>query len=79
MRWIGWESSLWRRKVERIARRNKIEIVGAYQIVTIKTYLSSRTDLKSEPILITADSDSARAARKGGFRAWDCLNEPLPY
>jgi predicted nucleic acid-binding protein len=65
-------------EVERIGKRNKLDVVDAYQIVTIKMDNSSRNDLKSEPILVTADSALAEAARKEGLRAWNCLTELAP-
>ena len=65
-------------EVEKIAKRNEIDIVDAYQIVTIQRDSASRIDLKSEPILVTADSALAQAARKEGLRVWNCLTEQAP-
>jgi predicted nucleic acid-binding protein len=65
-------------EVEKIAKRNNLDIVDAYQIVTIQRDSSSRIGLKSEPILVTADFELARAARKEGLRVWNCLIEQEP-
>ena len=64
-------------EVEDIARRNGLDIVDAYQIVTIKKDYFSRLP-HSRPILVTADSGLAKAAGKEGLRVWDCLTEQPP-
>lgn len=65
-------------EVEKVAKRNKLDIVDAYQIVTIQRDSSSRIELKTEPIIVTADSELARAACKEGLRVWNCLIEQEP-
>ncbi len=65
-------------EVEDIARRNGLDIVDAYQIVTIKKDYFSRLP-HSRPILVTADSGLAKAAGKEGLRVWDCLTEQPPW
>ncbi|MGA2515696.1 MAG: type II toxin-antitoxin system VapC family toxin [Thermodesulfobacteriota bacterium] len=67
---IFWE-------VEKTAKRYGLDIVDAYQIITIKKDLFSRFQ-EAQPILVTADSGLAEAARKEGFRVWDYLNEQAP-
>jgi predicted nucleic acid-binding protein len=67
---IFWE-------VEKTAKLYGLDIVDAYQIVTIKKDLFSRV-LKAQPILVTADSGLAEAGRKEGLKVWDCLKEQAP-
>jgi predicted nucleic acid-binding protein len=67
---IFWE-------VEKTVKRCGLDVVDAYQIVTIKKDLFSRVS-EGQPILVTADSGLAEAARKEGLKAWDCLKERAP-
>jgi predicted nucleic acid-binding protein len=67
---IFWE-------VEKTAKLYGLDIVDAYQIVTIKKDYFSRFP-EAQPILVTADSGLAEAARKEGIRVWDCLKEQAP-
>jgi len=65
------------KEVEDIARQHRLDIVDAYQIVTVmKDYFSKFS--YARPFLITADSDLAKAAREKGLRVWNCLTEPAP-
>lgn len=64
-------------EVEVTAKRYDIDIVDAYQIVTIKKDFSNKFP-NSKPILITADKDLAKAARAEGLRVWNCLTEKAP-
>jgi predicted nucleic acid-binding protein len=67
---IFWE-------VEKTAKRCGLDIADAYQIVTVKKDYFVRFP-EAQPILVTADSRLAEAARKEGLRVWDCLKEPAP-
>jgi predicted nucleic acid-binding protein len=67
---IFWE-------VEKTAKLCGLDIVDAYQIVTIKKDLFSRVS-EAQPILVTADSELAEAGRKQGLKVWDCLKEQAP-
>jgi predicted nucleic acid-binding protein len=67
---IFWE-------VEKTTKLYALDIVDAYQIVTIKKDLFSRVS-ESEPILMTADSELAEVGRKEGLKVWDCLQERAP-
>lgn len=67
---IFWE-------VEKTAKRHGLDIVDAYQIITIKRDLFSRFQ-EAQPILVTADLGLAEAARKEGFGVWDYLKEQAP-
>src|SRR5882724_494634 len=64
-------------EVEDVGRRNRLDIVDAYQIVTIKTDYFFRFS-HSQPILVTADSGLAEAALTEGLRVWNCLTQPPP-
>ncbi len=56
-----------------------IDISDAFQIVSVKrNYFSRFENSESKPILITADSPLADAARTEGLRVWYCINEPSP-
>ncbi|HMK74889.1 MAG TPA: type II toxin-antitoxin system VapC family toxin [Thermodesulfobacteriota bacterium] len=67
---IFWE-------VEKTAKRYGLDVVDAYQIVTIKKDYFSRFP-EAQPTLVTADPGLAEAAQKEGFRVWDCLKEQAP-
>ncbi len=64
-------------EVEKTAKRCGLGIADAYQIVTItKDYFVRFPE--AQPILVTADSSLAEAARKEGIKVWDCLKEQAP-
>jgi predicted nucleic acid-binding protein len=65
-------------EVEKLARKYKIDVSNAFQIVSIKKNYFSRFTSDSKPILITGDQALATAACKEGIRVWDCVNEPEP-
>lgn len=65
-------------EVERLAQAHDLDISDAYQLVTIKTGFFSQFKGGSEPLLVTADETLAKAARKEGLRAWDCVHETAP-
>jgi predicted nucleic acid-binding protein len=67
---IFWE-------VEKIVKLYGLDIVDAYQIVTIKKDLFARVS-EAQPILVTADSGLAEVGRKEGLKVWDCLKEQTP-
>jgi predicted nucleic acid-binding protein len=64
-------------EVEKMAKRSGLDIADAYQIVTVKKDYFVRFP-EAQPILVTADSRLAEAARKEGLRVWDCLKEQMP-
>jgi predicted nucleic acid-binding protein len=66
-------------EVEEIARRYRLDIVDAYQIITIKKDYFFKNSLHSQPIFITADKMLSKAARKEGLRVWNCLKEDEPH
>jgi len=63
--------------VEEIISRYNIDISDAFQIVTVKRDYFSR-ELQMSPILITADKDLAKTARKEGLQVWNCMTESAP-
>ena len=63
---------------EAIVKRYQIDTSDALQIVTIKNGKFSNFAGESKPLLITADSDLAKAARNEGVKVWDCIHEPNP-
>lgn len=64
-------------EVEKTAKRCGLDIVDAYQIVSItKDYFVRFPE--AQPILVTADSGLAEAARKEGIKVWNCLKEQVP-
>jgi len=64
-------------EVEKTAKRCGLDIVDAYQIVSItKDYFVRFPE--AQPILVTADSGLAEAARKEGIKVWNCLKEQAP-
>lgn len=65
-------------EVEAIVKRYQIDTSDALQIVTIKKGKFSNFAGESKSLLITADSDLARAARNEGLIVWDCIHEPNP-
>ena len=65
-------------EVEAIIKRYEIDISDALQMVTIKKGKFSNFASESKSLLITADSDLAKAARNEGLLVWDCIHEPSP-
>jgi predicted nucleic acid-binding protein len=65
-------------EVEKISKSFSIDLADAFQIITMKKGFPSSLEGDSRTILITGDSDLAKAAIKEGLRAWDCMNEENP-
>jgi predicted nucleic acid-binding protein len=66
-------------KVDEIAKRYKLDVVDAFQLVTLKDgFVAPLSGTPSECLLITADGGLAKAARGERLRVWDCLREPAP-
>jgi hypothetical protein len=69
--------------VEKIVKRYStakgpsIDIIDAYQIVTVQRDPSSQFP-GAEPLFITADKRLGKAARAEGLCVWNCLKEPAP-
>ena len=62
-------------KVEKLVRKYQIDFSDVLQVYILKTdkFLSTYN-----PILITADSKLAEAAKNEGLDAWDCKKDPAP-
>src|SRR5215813_3953019 len=71
---VGINDSAVFSEVEEIARRYSLDVSDAYQIVTIRKDHFSRFP-KARPILITADTGLAKAARAEKLRVWDCITK----
>ena len=65
-------------EVEALARKYRIDISDAFQIVSVKGNYFSQFKSDSKPILITADADLARAARSESLRVWNIIEESEP-
>ena len=65
-------------EVESVVKKYNIDISDAFQIVTIKKGRFSRFVDESQSLLISADSDLAKAARSEGVKVWVCTHEPIP-
>ncbi|MFI0377351.1 MAG: type II toxin-antitoxin system VapC family toxin [Candidatus Thiodiazotropha sp.] len=66
------------RKSKQLSKKYGIDLVDCFQIYTLLNGALSVLTGDSEPIIITADKDLAKAAKKEGLRAWDILNEASP-
>jgi predicted nucleic acid-binding protein len=64
-------------EVEAIARTYDLDIVDAYQIVTVKKDYFSKFQ-EAQPFLVTADRQLAKAARAERLRVWHVPKEPAP-
>lgn len=65
-------------QVEIISFKYKLDISDAFQILTLKFGCFAMMKLDLAPILITADKELAKAARKEGLIVWYFLGEPHP-
>lgn len=66
-------------KVEDIAKRYGLDVVDAFQLVTLKEgFVAPLRGTKSECILITVDERLAKAARAEKLWVWDCMRETAP-
>jgi predicted nucleic acid-binding protein len=65
-------------EAEQLAKKYSLDLIDAYQLVTLKQGLFSNLEGDSKPILVTADEALAKAAKSEGLRSWDCLREPAP-
>lgn len=63
---------------QQLAAKHKIDLADALQLLVIKKGPMRVFVGESAPILITADTALAKAARTEGFKVWDCLKEVPP-
>lgn len=67
------------REVEKLVKQyEKIDVSDAFQIVSIKRNWLSKFKEVSQPILITADKELAKVAKKEGLNAWYFIKESSP-
>jgi predicted nucleic acid-binding protein len=65
-------------QTERAATAHSIDIVDAHQLVTLERGFLGALPGEARCVLITADSDLAKAARIRNLSVWNCLCEPAP-
>ena len=65
-------------EVERISEKYQIDLVDAFQIVTLKKGFLSICGDDSKSMLITSDSELAKAAKKENLCVWNCIKENCP-
>lgn len=66
-------------KVDKLAKRYKLDVIDAFQLMTLKEgFVAPLKGTSSECVLITADDGLAKAARGEGLRVWDCVRENPP-
>jgi len=65
-------------EVENLARKHKIDVSDAFQIISVKKNYSYRPEFRSKPILITGDKPLAEAARMEEIDVWYCVDEAAP-
>lgn len=65
-------------EVEKTAKKYDLDISDAFQIVSLKKSIISKLGGESRGILITGDSQLAKAAREESLRAWDIMKEDEP-
>jgi predicted nucleic acid-binding protein len=63
--------------IDRIGKKNDLELADAHQLVTLLTGTFSQMGSKSKPVLVTADNGLASAAEGETLRVWNC-NGPRP-
>ena len=65
-------------EVEALVQKYSIDVSDAFQIVSVKKNYFSQFEGDSKPILITADTALAKAARAESLRVWNILEGPEP-
>lgn len=65
-------------ETEILSRKYKLDIIDAFQLVTLLRGFPSRMEGDSETIFITADRKLAKAAKLEGLRVWYCMKESSP-
>jgi predicted nucleic acid-binding protein len=66
-------------KVDKLAKRYKLDVVDAFQLVTLKEgFVAPLRGSPSECLLITADEDLASAGEAEGLKVWNCKRQPPP-
>jgi predicted nucleic acid-binding protein len=65
-------------QASRIARKHKLDLSDALQLLTVKYGKFRQLVAESKTLLITADGDLASAAKAEGLRVWNCEKESTP-
>ncbi len=65
-------------KVLELAYDYELDISDALQLATLRYGKHHHMSRNSRSILVSADKNLAKAAKKEGFRVWDCLRESEP-
>lgn len=66
-------------KVDKLAKRHRLDVIDAFQLVTLKEgFVSPLRSTQSECCLITADYGLAKAAREEGLKVWDYVRGNPP-
>ncbi len=61
-----------------IVKKYKIDLIDAFQILSVKYRKFSGLKGKSQTLFITADKVLAEAAESEGVSAWYCVSDPPP-
>lgn len=61
-----------------LARRNRLDLSDAFQILSVKNGWFSCLVNESSTLLVTSDRELAVAAKREGVRAWFFLSDPEP-
>ena len=65
-------------EAEKLVIKYAVDLVDAYQIVTLKRGTPRLFQDGSKTLFITADESLGDAAKKEGMTVWNCLKEPVP-
>lgn len=60
----------------RIVENYNIDLIDAFQILSVKSGTFSDLSGKSQTLLITADKTLSDAGRKEGIKTWYCIDDP---
>lgn len=63
---------------ESMCKKYQLDLADALQLVAMKDGFFAQLKGDSKPIMVTADSGLATAARNEGLRVWNCLETILP-
>ena len=65
-------------ETETLSKKYKLDIIDAFQLVTLLRGFPSKMIGGSKTIFITADRKLAKAAKSEGLRPWNCMKESSP-
>ena len=61
-----------------LVKKYNIDLIDAFQILTVKSGPFRSLENKSQTLLITADEDLSKAGRKEGLKIWYLIDEDEP-